>query len=133
MSKHFVVLADETTDISGIEQFNIAIRYYRLSTSEMCEEFLDFVPVKSTTGEKLSETIIEKLKSWGLDIKYLRGQGYDGASNMSGAFNGVAARILAIQPLAFYTHCSAHSLNLVVVSSCEIDLVQQMFLLLKVR
>ena len=100
----------------------------------MCEEFIDFVPVKSTTGETLSETILEKLKIWGLEIKYLRGQGYDGASNMSGAFKGVAAtRILTIQPLAHYTHCSAHCLKLVVVSSCEIDSVQKMFLLLKVR
>ena len=30
---------------------------------------------------------------------------------MSGAFKGVAARILAIKPLAYYTHCSAHCLN----------------------
>ena len=133
VSKHFVIIADETADISGTEQFTLAIRYYRQSTFEMCEEFVDFVPVKSTTGGTLSDTILERIKLWGLDIKYLRGQGYDGASNMSGCFKGVAARILAIQPLAYYTHCSAHCLNLVVVSSCEIESVQKMFLLLNVK
>ena len=71
-SKHFAVLADETAEIGGIEQFAIAIRYYRKETFEMCEEFIDFIPVKSTTGETLSETILEKLKIWGLEIKYLR-------------------------------------------------------------
>ena len=39
---------------------------------------------------------------------------------MSGAFKGVQSRILAIQPLAFYTHCQAHNLNLVVTESCEV-------------
>lgn len=131
-SKFYAILADETTDKSGVEQFSLAIRYYRLSTSEMCEEFLDFVPVKSITGETLAEHILDKLKSWGLSTAHLRGQGYDGASNMSGAFKGVAARILEVQPLAFYTHCSAHCLNLVVVSSCEVGSIQHMFLLLKV-
>ena len=53
-----------------------------------------------------------------LDIKNLRGQGYDGASNMSGCFQGVQARILEKQPLAIYIHCVAHVLNLVVVDSC---------------
>jgi hypothetical protein len=51
-----------------------------------------------------------------LDIKKLRGQGYDGASYMSGRFQGVKARIQQVQPLAIYTHCVAHVLNLVVVS-----------------
>ena len=33
-------------------------------------------------------------------MKMLRGQGYDGASNMSGKFLGVQAKILEEQPLA---------------------------------
>ena len=49
----------------------------------------------------------------------MRGQGYDGASNMSGRFQGVKARIQQVQPLAIYTHCVAHVHNLVVVDSCS--------------
>jgi hypothetical protein len=49
----------------------------------------------------------------------LRGKGYDGASNMSGCFKGVKARIQEIQPLAVFTHCVGHVLNLVVEDSCE--------------
>ena len=40
------------------------------------------------------------------------GQAYDGASNMSGWLNGVAARIQAIEKKAHYVHCTAHCMNL---------------------
>jgi hypothetical protein len=116
-SKYFSVLGDETADISNQEQFALCLNYvhdYKLYT-----KFVEFVSVESTTGKNLSEVIISKLQSWGLSMSKLRGQGYDGASNMSGCFKGVKARIQEIQPLAVYTHCVGHVLNLVVVDSCE--------------
>ena len=51
-----------------------------------------------------------------LSIHRLRGQGYDGASNMRGEFNGLQKKILDENPYAFYVHCFAHRLQLVVVS-----------------
>ncbi|KAL4104796.1 hypothetical protein QTP88_020072 [Uroleucon formosanum] len=48
------------------------------------------------------------------------GQGYDGAAAMSGQFKGVQTRIREIYPLAYYIHCSAHCLNLVISDSCNI-------------
>ena len=38
---------------------------------------------------------------------------YDGASNMSGAYNGGQAILLKEQPLAHYIHCISHCTNLV--------------------
>ncbi|XP_022856754.1 zinc finger MYM-type protein 1-like [Olea europaea var. sylvestris] len=52
----------------------------------------------------------------GLSISSLRGQGYDGASNMSGEFNGLKALILRGNPHAMYVHCFAHQLQLAIVS-----------------
>ena len=46
-------------------------------------------------------------------MEYLRGQVYDGASNMSGAYNGAQAILSKEQPLAHYTHCISHCTNLV--------------------
>ncbi|XP_024628832.1 zinc finger MYM-type protein 1-like [Medicago truncatula] len=46
----------------------------------------------------------------------IRGQGYDGASNMRGEFNGLQRKILDENPYAFYVHCYAHRLQLVIVS-----------------
>jgi len=49
----------------------------------------------------------------------LVGQGYDGASVMSGAQRGVQQRLREAAPLAVYTHCYAHRLNLVLVDCCK--------------
>jgi len=35
----------------------------------------------------------------------MRGQGYDGTSNMNGKYRGVQARVKELYPLAMYTHC----------------------------
>ena len=40
------------------------------------------------------------------------GQGYDGASAMSGEFKGVQSEIRRECPSASYVHCSSHCLNL---------------------
>ncbi len=47
------------------------------------------------------------------------GQGYDGASVMSGRHSGVAARFKAKTNHAFYVHCNAHCLNLFLVDSTK--------------
>ena len=48
-------------------------------------------------------------------LKQLRGQGYDGASNMCGEFHGLKALILKESDSTYYVHCFAHQLQLVVV------------------
>ena len=52
-----------------------------------------------------------------LSISNLRGQTYDGASNMSGSYRGCQAIISDKQPLALYVHCGAHCVNLVAQSA----------------
>ncbi|GBM10257.1 hypothetical protein AVEN_49980-1 [Araneus ventricosus] len=42
----------------------------------------------------------------------MRGQGYDGTAKMRGQFRGLQASNKEKLPLALYTHCSSHSLNL---------------------
>jgi hypothetical protein len=64
------------------------------------------------------------LKENNLDISLLRGQGYDGAANMSGPFKGVKSRILKLQPLALYTHCANHRLNLVLNKASSIPSIR---------
>ncbi|XP_029345792.1 uncharacterized protein LOC103308300 [Acyrthosiphon pisum] len=74
--------------------------------NEVREDFLKFVPVTDVSGKGLADTIKKELMYFGLDLKNLRGQGYDGAAAMSGAFNGVQALILKEYPSAIYTHSS---------------------------
>ena len=48
-----------------------------------------------------------------LPIENLRGQSYDGASNMSGKYKGVKTLLQKQQPLTYYTHCGAHRGSLI--------------------
>ena len=113
-ARYFSVIADETTDVSTTEQLSICVRFVETLAKKVTirEEFLGFVSVTSTTGENIAKVILSSLSEWGLDIALLRGQGYDGASNMSGKFAGVQALVKQQAPLAVYLHCRAHSLNL---------------------
>ena len=67
------------------------------------------------TGQALAESILDEANSLGLDMSKCRGQAYDGASNMSGAVNGCAAIIRKAHPLAKYSHCKSHCLNLAIM------------------
>ncbi|KAF0704357.1 52 kDa repressor of the inhibitor of the protein kinase-like, partial [Aphis craccivora] len=71
------------------------------------EDFLQFVPIHSTVGLELANTIISTLTGLGINLKYLRGHGYDGAANMRSVFRGVQAIIMQKHPKAIYTHLSA--------------------------
>ena len=120
----FTVLADEITDIAGIEQFSLCARYFDKTKMIMREDFLKFVPVSNVTGKGLAITLLTTLEEIGFDMKYLRGQGYDGAAAMSGQFNGVQTHIIKHYPLAHYIHCSSHSLNLAISDACGIQSIR---------
>ncbi|XP_078490135.1 52 kDa repressor of the inhibitor of the protein kinase-like [Ciona intestinalis] len=79
------------------------------------------------SGHALANSIIETLKIWGLDLSKLRGQGYDGAANMAGQFRGVQAHVLNKYPLATYTHCNSHVLNLIVSHACKVPSIARTF------
>ena len=55
-----------------------------------------------------------------------RGQAYDGASAMSSEACGVQGRIRRIAPMALYTHCNSHVLNLSVAAACRLTSVRNM-------
>lgn len=93
-SKAFSILADETTDIAGVEQISICVRYLHQQDNGKfvsCEDFFQFVPTTDVTGQGLSLLILDFLETSGIDCTYLVGQGYDGARAMSGQFHGVQA------------------------------------------
>ncbi|XP_025425350.1 uncharacterized protein LOC112694172 [Sipha flava] len=60
-AKCFTVLADETANVSGIEQISLCVRYIELSTLELHEDFLQFVPAVDMTGKGLAKLIIDNL------------------------------------------------------------------------
>ena len=85
------------------------------------EVFVDFVEVERITGEVLAKSILHSLRMYGLSPTDIRGQCYDGTSNMSGARSGCKSIVQQAAPLAMYYHCAAHRLNLAVVSACKLQ------------
>jgi hypothetical protein len=122
-AKFFSVMADEVTDVSNREQVSVVIRYVNANL-EVKEVYLDLVCTERITGAAMATLITTRLSNWELSLANLRGQAYDGASNMAGKKNGCQALIKANAPLAFYTHCASHQLSLAVVSSCNIVAVK---------
>ena len=71
------------------------------------------------TGDGLAQIIMAQLKGYQLDLRYFVGQGYDGASAMSGLFHGVQAILRKECPTALYVHCASHLLNLTLSTACK--------------
>ena len=74
------------------------------------------------TGEGIANSIERFCISVGLDLNNLVGIGLDGASAMAGKFKGVQACIRKKYPMAHYTHCSSHCLNLAIAKASTIVL-----------
>ena len=116
LAKYFAISVDSTPDITHVDQLTFILRYV---SPEGCieERFVKFLPIESYAGEALFNSVMNVLEEMGIDINNCRGQCYDNASNMSGAYKGVQARIKQISTLAQWVPCAAHTLNLVGVNS----------------
>lgn len=110
---YFPVILDETSDISGSEQVSISFRYVDNDLT-VHEQFVGFYETKTTTAEVLHNIVKDVLLRFDLNISNLRGQCYDGASNVR---FGLSSRISNDEPRALYIHCVAHRLNLVVTDA----------------
>jgi hypothetical protein len=83
------------------------------------ERFLDIVHVHDTYSATLKQEIYYVLSALKLDVQNIRGQGYDGASNIRGEWNGLQAKFLDECPYAYYVHCFAHQLQLALVAASK--------------
>ena len=79
----FCIIVDEAWDESKREQMTIVLRFVD-KDSCIQEYFFDIVHVKDTSALTLKNEISDVLSRHCLDIQNIRGQGYDGASNMCG-------------------------------------------------
>ncbi|KAK1362664.1 hypothetical protein POM88_047138 [Heracleum sosnowskyi] len=79
----FCILVDEAKDSSNKEDMSIILRFVdRLGI--LRERFFEIIHVPNTTAATLKEKIPIVLSRYNLHSSDMRGQGYDGASNMSG-------------------------------------------------
>ncbi|XP_049367162.1 uncharacterized protein LOC125832066 [Solanum verrucosum] len=82
----------------------------------MVERLIDIVHVQDTSALSLKGEIVNVLAQHSLSLSYVRGQCYDGASNMQGKTNGLKMLIRQESISAHSIHCFAHQLQLTLVA-----------------
>ncbi|XP_025628147.1 uncharacterized protein [Arachis hypogaea] len=114
----FCIIIDEVKDESKREQMSVVLRFVDKHGCVQ-ERFFDLIHVSDTCSLTLKTKISSVLSRHNLDVQNLRGQGYDGTSNMRGEWNGLQALFLKDCPFAYYIHCLAHRLQLALVSAAK--------------
>jgi hypothetical protein len=117
IAKYFSVSVDSTHDLTHVDQLTIIVRY--LLKGKPVERFMTFLQLVSHKAQALAQDLLDYFEAETIDFHDCRGQSYDNASNMSGRYTGMQARLRDVNPVAFYIPCTAHSLNLVGVSAAE--------------
>ncbi|XP_024042885.1 zinc finger MYM-type protein 1-like [Citrus clementina] len=100
----FSVMIDESRDISTKEQMAVVLCYVD-KRGHVVERFIGIEHVIDTKAVSLKASLDIVFARHGLSMSRLRGQGYDGASNMQGVLNGLKTLILKENESAYYIHC----------------------------
>ncbi|KAM3281721.1 zinc finger MYM-type protein 1-like [Capsicum chacoense] len=111
----FGILVDESKNIYHKEQMALVLRYVNRE-GKLIERFLGLVHVKDTSAKSLKEAIYFLLLNHSLSRSQIRGQGYNGSSNMQGELNSLTTLILKDNSSAYCVHCFAHQLQLALVA-----------------
>jgi len=123
----FCIVVDGVCDGPQKEQMALVLRFVDKS-GFIQERFFDIVHVKDFEPLALKEEIYAILSRHNLDVSNIRGQGYDGASNMREQWNGLQTLILNECPYAYHIHCFEHKLlPALVCASSEVFAIQQFF------
>ena len=95
VSLYFGLTADGTTDISSSEQFSCHVHYV---DADFCQQsvFWGFYSASDSKADTLFRCITDIFLRLHLPIEKLQGYCFDGASNMSGRFTGVRARLAEV-------------------------------------
>ncbi|XP_050207452.1 uncharacterized protein LOC126656872 [Mercurialis annua] len=111
---YFAILVDECRDVSCKEQMALVLRYVD-KRGFVVERFIGLTHVSDTSAASLKDVVSSMLSEHKLSLSRIRGQGYDGASNMRGEFNGLKSLIMRETGSAYYVHCFAHQLQLALI------------------
>ncbi|GKC77778.1 zinc finger MYM-type protein 1-like protein [Tanacetum coccineum] len=120
-------MVDEASDKSKKEQMAIILRFVD-NKGFIQEPFFGVIHLEDTSSATLYSSICVTLSSYLLPIENIYRQGYDGASNIRGEWNGLQSLFLKVNPCAYYIHCMAHRLQLTLVTTAkEVYYVHEFF------
>ena len=93
---NYAILADEVTS-HNTEYMAVCVRFVD-ATASIREEFVALVKLERVHAVDISNALQDVIRKVGLSLSQLRGQGYDGASTMSGERGGVQKLLMERQP-----------------------------------
>ena len=107
----FSLQIDESSDVSGLAQLLVFVRYIANGKPE--EDLLMCVSLIGTcTGEDIFSAVDKRLKNDGISWEQRISICTDGAGAMAGKHKGFLARVLQVAPQINFTHCIIHRENL---------------------
>ena len=108
----YCILVDESVNESNKKHMAIILRHVD-GVGFVRERFFEVVCVDNTCILILKEEICNVLNQSNLLVENLRGQGYGDASSMHGKWNRLQTLFIKDCLYAYYVHCFAHRLQLV--------------------
>lgn len=106
-SEFYALQLDESTDVAGLAQLLVYVRY--IYGGSIHEDILFCKPLPTrTTGQEIFGLIDSFIRSHGITWTKCVGICTDGAKAMTGRHSGVVTRVQAVAPDATWVHCSIH-------------------------
>lgn len=105
-SSFFSLQLDESTDVQGLCQLLVFIRY--IWNNGPHKDMLFCEPIIRGTSEEIFNTLDSYVNKKGLDWVKCVGLCTDGARAMCGKNSSVVTRMLEVSPNALWTHCNIH-------------------------
>ena len=106
-SKFFTLMADECTDVSSTEELSICCQW--LENGKPVEHFIDIIHITEMKAAAITTVLTEFMSSHGIDVRQMRGMGFDGAATFSGKKSGVQTRLENLSLHAIYLHWGSQS------------------------
>lgn len=106
-SEFYALQLDESTDVAGLAQLLVYVRYIYGGSIHEDILFCKSLPTR-TTGQDIFGLIDSFIRSHGITWTKCVGICTDGAKAMTGRHSGVVTRVQAVAPDATWVHCSVH-------------------------
>ena len=101
----YVIMADETADVSNAEQLVICLRWVD-DDLQAHEEFIGMKPIANRKANTIVREIKDVLLRMNLGIEDARGAYFDEVATMDGAKSGIVTQLKSLNGKIPFTHCS---------------------------
>ncbi|XP_006006171.1 uncharacterized protein SI:DKEY-250D21.1 isoform X2 [Latimeria chalumnae] len=123
-SHFFSIIVEKAISVAGEENLPVFVKFVD-ELDHPRKHFLGFIPCAST-AEALAQTLqVTFTDTWGLQMKYCRGQAYLSSEAMCQKMKAVAIKMLELYPNSVCTPCSSRSINVWLARSLPIQCVSK--------